>query len=181
MDIYIYIYGIYIYISVVGMQGRSYLAWTKSRSKFKHRLGLYTAAKSEIKLYYSTLVQTNVSPLQELARSCCSIPFSLINEACRIWMRRVAYECGVSNMNAACRIRSVACKNTTPSSTWPRKRVHWFRILFRLTTYLSASLDVFIPSNGFIPGPFCFWASFMSIAWRWAYTYTYIYLQKSYT
>jgi len=55
-------------------------------------------------------------------------------------------------------------KNTTPSSTWPRKRVHWFRILFRLTIYLSASLDVVIPSSGFMPGSLCFWVSFMSNA-----------------
>jgi len=47
-------------------------------------------------------------------------------------------------------------KNTTPSSTWPRKRVHWFRILFHLTIYLSASLDVVIPSSGCIPGSLCF-------------------------
>jgi len=55
-------------------------------------------------------------------------------------------------------------KNTTPSSTWPHKRVHWFRILFRLTIHFSSSLDVVIPSSGFTPGSLCFWASFMSNA-----------------
>ena len=43
-------------------------------------------------------------------------------------------------------------KKTTPASKWPRRRVIWFRILFRFMVYLSASLDIVIPASGFIPG-----------------------------
>jgi len=59
-------------------------------------------------------------------------------------------------------------KKTTPASKWPRRRVIWFRILFRFMVYLSASLDIVIPASGFIPGSLCFRASFISNAWRWA-------------
>jgi len=72
--------------------------------------------------------------------------------------------CGLSH--ALVVSSTLSRKNTTPSSTWPRRRVHWFRILFRLTICLSTSLDVVIPSSGFIPGSLCFRASFMSIALR---------------
>jgi len=44
-------------------------------------------------------------------------------------------------------------KKTTPTSTWPRRRVIWFRILFRFMVYLSASWTSSFQPAVLSPGP----------------------------
>ena len=53
-------------------------------------------------------------------------------------------------------------KKSTPASVWPRRKVIWFRILFRLMVYLSPSLDIVMPASGSIPKSLCFRASIIS-------------------
>jgi len=114
-----------------------------------------------------------VSSVLELSLH-CSIPVSILEAVLCIVSFTFQSPCGdpcvfhvKSRLSHALVVSSILSrKKTPPSSPWPRRRVHWFRILFRFTMYLSASLDVVIPSSGFIPGSLGFRTSFMSIAWR---------------